>query len=139
MHHFGSIIQGYKQYWHVWVINMNYADKYVENMVNVGYHSLNRDEMKSAFEEYFNEYLDNYLTSASDLKSSSKLDNMFTKLPSFVLEKYQPYKPSCLEIKEILLALFSGHCMTFQDLQEHPEEIIDTISNFLILLQKKFV
>ena len=37
---------------------MNYADKYVENMVNVGYHSLNRDEMKSAFEKYFNEYLD---------------------------------------------------------------------------------
>ena len=62
---------------------MNYADKYVENMVNVGYHSLNRDEMKSAFEKYFNEYLDtenyreavrNYL----EIRTDSALDhNLF--------------------------------------------------------------
>lgn len=52
-------------------------------MVNVGYHSLNRDEMKSAFEEYFNEYLDmenyreavrNYL----EIRTDSALDhNLF--------------------------------------------------------------
>ena len=65
---------------------MNYADKYVENMVNVGYHSLNRDEMKSAFEEYFNEYLDmenyreavrNYL----EIRTDSALDhNLFCEI-----------------------------------------------------------
>lgn len=71
--------------------------------------------------------------------TSPNIGPSITNLPSSVIEKYRAYEPSPLEIKEILLALLSGHCLTFQDLQEHPEEILNTISNFLILLQKKFV
>ena len=72
---------------------MNYADKYVENMVNVGYHSLNRDEMKSAFEKYFNEYESVLVLDKNNFKIKNE---SYYKVDDFVIlnNYYALVKPS---------------------------------------------